>query len=114
MHIGQATGLIASLGILGLARPFIAHQNLVNLFVSNVPGPTRPIYVLGSKVLDAFPFTVLAGNVPVSFVAFSYAGRLNLVAQADPTAVPDVDVIGRGMACAWARLHAAWLRANVA
>ena len=114
MHISQATGLVASLGILGLTRPFIAHQNLVNLFVSNVPGPTRPIYVLGSKVLDAFPFTVLAGNIPVSFVAFSYAGRLNLVAQADPTAVPDVDVIGRGMACAWARLHAAWLRANVA
>src|SRR5215467_14893626 len=114
LHTNQATGLIASLGILGLARPFIAHQNLVNLFVSNVPGPTRPIYVLGSKVLDAFPFTVLAGNVPVSFVAFSYAGRLNLVAQVDPTAVPDVNVIGRGMASAWARLHAAWLSANVA
>lgn len=114
MHANQATGLIATLGILGLAQPFIARQHLVNLFVSNVPGPSRPIYVLGSRVLDAFPFTVLAGNVPVSFAAFSYVGRLNLVTQVDPAAVPDVDVIARGMARAWAQLHAAWLRANVA
>jgi diacylglycerol O-acyltransferase / wax synthase len=114
MHANQATGLIAMLGILGLARPFIARQHLVNLFVSNVPGPSRPIYVLGSRVLDAFPFTVLAGNVPVSFVAFSYVGRLNLVTQVDPAAVPDVDVIARGMARAWAQLRAAWLRTNAA
>lgn len=114
MHANRASGLIASLGILGLAQPFIARQHLINLFVSNVPGPSRPIYVLGSRVLDAFPFTVLAGNVPVSFVAFSYAGRLNLVTQVDPAAVPDVDVIARGMARAWAQLRAAWLRANVA
>ena len=108
MHTNQAAGLIALLGILGLAQPFIARQHLVNLFVSNVPGPSIPIYVLGSRVLDAFPFTVLAGNVPVSFVAFSYAGRLNLVTQVDPAAVPDVDVIARGTARAWAQLHAAW------
>jgi len=72
------------------------------------------VYVLGSRVLDAFPLTVLAGNVSVSFVALSYVGRLNLVTQVDPAAVPDVDVIARGMARAWAQLHAAWLRANVA
>jgi diacylglycerol O-acyltransferase / wax synthase len=114
MHTNRAAGLIASLGILGLAQPFIARQHLVNLFVSNVPGPSRPIYVLGSRVLDAFPFTVLAGNVPVSFAAFSYVGRLNLVTQVDPAAVPDVDLIARGMARAWAQLRAAWLRANVA
>src|SRR5215472_49028 len=114
MHANQAAGLFASLGILGLAQPFIARQHLVNLLVSNVPGPSIPIYVLGSRVLDAFPLTVLAGNVSVSFVALSYVGRLKLVTQVDPAAVPDVDVVARGMARAWAQLHAAWLRANVA
>jgi len=99
-----ATGVVAWLARVGLAQVFINRQRLVNVFVTNVPGPPVPFYVLGARVLEVYPLTAIAGNTPVCFAALSYCGRLNLVVVVDPSAAAEVDVIASGMARAWAQL----------
>ena len=64
----------------------------MDLFVTNVPGPQRPLYVLGARLLEAFPVVQVAGNVPLSVAALSYAGQLNIGIQSDPDGLPDLDV----------------------
>lgn len=60
-----------------------SHQRWVNVFVTNVPGPTAPLSLLGARVVDLVPIASPAGNVSVSFAAVSYAGSLYLSATAE-------------------------------
>lgn len=78
-------------------RMATADQKMVNLFVTNVPGPTAPLRLGGRRLLDAYPVAPLAGNVTVGVAVFSYAGELYVVVHADPDANPDVDVMAAGM-----------------
>jgi diacylglycerol O-acyltransferase / wax synthase len=69
----------------------------VDLFVTNVPGPKRPLYLLGARLLEAFPVVQIAGNVPLSVAALSYDGQLNIGIQSDPDGLPDLDVFVDGL-----------------
>lgn len=51
-------------------------QHLVGGFVTNVPGPSRPIRLAGAPVTRVWPAAVLAANVRMGMAAVSYAGRL--------------------------------------
>ncbi|GGM45147.1 wax ester/triacylglycerol synthase domain-containing protein [Dactylosporangium sucinum] len=88
----------------GLARRLGRGQRMVNLVVSNVPGPAAPVRMLGAPVLDLVPVGALAGNLAVSVLALSYAGRLVLAAVADQERFPDLPVALAGMERDWARL----------
>jgi diacylglycerol O-acyltransferase len=76
-------------------------QRMINFMVSNVPGPTHPLYVLGAKIENVVPFLPLFGNETLTFVALSYCGRLNLAFVADRAACPDATVLVRGMKETW-------------
>jgi diacylglycerol O-acyltransferase len=104
-HPTYGTAVVAWLAATGLARPFIGRQRLVNVFVTNVPGPQVPIYVLGSRIIDVMPISPLSGNVTVTFGAFSYCGRLPIVVVAD-AGCDDVDVLVSGLRRAWTELEA--------
>ena len=93
--------LMAWLATTPVAQAFITRQRLVNLFVTNVPGPPIPIYLLGARVLDVVPIVSPAGNVTTAFCAFSYAGCLYLVATVDASGFPDVDRLMEGATRAW-------------
>jgi diacylglycerol O-acyltransferase len=97
-------GLFGWLAATGLARPIINRQRMVNFFVTNVPGPRMPLYVLGARIDDVMPIPVLAGNVTLVFAALSYCGRLNLLVNADAVACPDIDALTAGMTQAWMEL----------
>ncbi len=89
---GSAPVLVfRSMGAVGLLRPFIEHQRMVQVFVSNVPGPPEPVSIAGARIVGITPMTTLAGNVTLSFLALSYAGELTVSISADPAAVPDPD-----------------------
>ena len=96
-----------SLTILRVLNRYSRHQQIVDLFVTNVPGPQRPLYVLGAGLLEAFPVVQVAGNVPLSVAALSYAGQLNIGIQSDPDSLPDLDLFTDGLCRSLEELGAA-------
>ena len=72
-------------------------QRRINLLMSNLPGPSQPMYFAGAKILEAFQIGVVQGNVAVQVGALSYAGQLNLDIVADANLVPDITVFANGM-----------------
>jgi nucleotide-binding universal stress UspA family protein len=79
-------------------------QRLVNLLVSNVPGPRDPLYVAGARIMEVFQIGAVQGNVTVNVGAFSYAGQLNLDVVADSEAVADLAIFTRGISDTLGRL----------
>jgi diacylglycerol O-acyltransferase len=73
-----------------------AHQHWVNVFVTNVPGPSAPLELLGTRIIDLVPIASPAGNVTVTFAALSYAGSLYVSATADAS-YADFSVLAEAM-----------------
>lgn len=48
----------------------------INMIVTNVPGPQIPLYLLGAKLLEAFPLVPLLENTGLGIALFSYDGKL--------------------------------------
>ena len=65
-------------------------SNAANLVVTNVPGPPVPIYMLGARLLEAYPLVPLAGKQALGVALFSYAGGLHWGFNADWDRVPDL------------------------
>jgi hypothetical protein len=93
-----------SLAATPLAQHLIARQRIVNVFSTNVAGPPSHVYLLGARVLAILPIVQVAGNVGISLCTISYAGSLHLVATADASGFPDIDVLVAGMARGWDEL----------
>jgi diacylglycerol O-acyltransferase / wax synthase len=103
-HPTYAVGAAGCLAASGLLGPFITRQRMVNLFVTNVPGPHAALYLLGARIDEVLPITNLAGNVALTFSALSYCGRLDLVVDADASAFADIDVLAEAMRRVWREL----------
>jgi WS/DGAT/MGAT family acyltransferase len=92
---GLAPPTLHSLGV-RLASQFSSHA--YNVLVTNVPGPPRPLYAMGARMLDMFPVVPLAGGQAVSIGITSYDGGMHYGLNADRDALPDVDVLAESMA----------------
>ena len=90
----------------GLARRFSRSQHFINLVESDVTGPAAPIRMLGAPVLDLVPVGGIAGNLTITFLAISYAGRIVVSVLADRDRVPDLPVVLTGMEQEWSGLRA--------
>jgi diacylglycerol O-acyltransferase len=73
----------------------------VNLFVTDVPGPTAPLWLAGARLVEAVPVAPLVQHVGLGVAALSYAGELAVSVHADGT-LTDLDVLARGMTDAFA------------
>ena len=63
----------------------------VNLMISNVPGPRRPLYLCGARVLAYHPASVISDLTGgVNITVFSYNGSLDVGVVACPDLVRDV------------------------
>ncbi|MEV7803663.1 wax ester/triacylglycerol synthase family O-acyltransferase [Microbispora sp. NPDC088329] len=63
----------------------------VNLIVSNVPGPRRPLYLCGARMLSYHPLSVVTDATGgISITCASYDDRLDFGVVACPTRLPDV------------------------
>jgi hypothetical protein len=69
----------------------------VNTVTTNVPGPQFPLYAVGRKMIEIFPFVPLAGTVRVGVAIFSYIGTLNFGVTGDYDTVPDLRVMCAGI-----------------
>jgi diacylglycerol O-acyltransferase len=101
---GLAPPTLHSLGV-RLASQFSSHA--YNVLVTNVPGPPRPLYAMGARMLDMYPVVPLAGGQAVSIGITSYDGVMHYGLNADRDALPDVDVLAEAMPEALAELKAA-------
>jgi WS/DGAT/MGAT family acyltransferase len=78
------TGLVAQLVQLA------ASTRAYNLVVTNVPGPTLPVYLLGARMTDIYPVVPLFRGQGLGIALFSYAGQLDWGFQACWEALPDL------------------------
>ncbi len=95
--------------LLALGERVAAHvgQRNVNTVTTNVPGPREPLYAAGRRMLEAFPYVPLGGNVRVGVAIYSYDGGLNFGVTGDYDTAPDLDVLCAGIETGLADLLAA-------
>jgi diacylglycerol O-acyltransferase / wax synthase len=110
----QALGAEVISGVQNFAPPTILAQasrlnfstRLFNLIVTNVPGPQFPLYVLGRKMLEAYPVAFLPQHHALAIAIMSYNGQMNFGLLGDLDALADIDVLGESIAAGLAELVA--------
>jgi diacylglycerol O-acyltransferase len=98
---GQAVGAQMLTELTGFAPPTIVaqaarlqvRQRLFNVVVTNVPGPQFPLFMLGRRLLSAFPMVPLAANQALGIAIMSYDGQLDFGLNADFDAVEDLEAV---------------------
>lgn len=90
--------------LMSLAARVVHRQPFINLIVTNVPGPQVPLYLMGGKLLEAFPIVPLTRNLTVVVGILSYDGTLNFGLWADRDAFVDLEVLAGGIDDAFAEL----------
>ncbi len=91
---GFAPPMLLALGMRLATR--VAQRN-VNTVTTNVPGPQFPLYVLGRRMLEAYPYVPLAGQVRIGVAIFSYDGRVTFGVTGDRDTTADLEVLCRGI-----------------
>src|SRR5262249_39743700 len=91
---------------LGSRAAFQLPQPLVQTVTTNVPGPRFPLFVLGRKMAEAYPYVPIGDNVRISVAIFSYLDRFSFGITADYSAAPDLDVLTKGIRRGLAELQA--------
>jgi WS/DGAT/MGAT family acyltransferase len=78
-----------------------------NLLISNVRGPTEPIYCFGAKVHTFHPYFGVQDGLGLNVVLFSYAGQLLIGIGADPDLVPGIGAFAESIVKSFGELAAA-------
>jgi diacylglycerol O-acyltransferase / wax synthase len=74
-----------------------AGQRNVNTVTTNVPGPQFPLYAAGRRMIRAFPYVPLAGQVRIGIAIFSYDGEVTFGITGDFDTTADIDVLAHGI-----------------
>jgi diacylglycerol O-acyltransferase / wax synthase len=82
---------------LGMRAAFRMPQRSLNTVTTNVPGPQRPLFLAGRRLLEAIPFVPLAGHVRVGVAIFSYDGSLKFGVTGDYDTAPDIRILCEGI-----------------
>jgi WS/DGAT/MGAT family acyltransferase len=91
---GFAPPMLLAMGMRLATR---AGQRNVNTVTTNVPGPQFPLYAAGRRLLRAFPYVPLAGQVRIGIAIFSYNGEVNFGITGDYDSTPDIDVLAHAI-----------------
>jgi diacylglycerol O-acyltransferase len=68
----------------------VERVNPVNLFISNVPGPNRPLYYAGGRLLAYYALSAISDGQGLNITVHSFDGQLHFGLLADRELVPDV------------------------
>jgi diacylglycerol O-acyltransferase len=91
---GFAPAMLLSLGLRAATR---MPQRSVQTVTTNVPGPQKPLYAVGRRMLECFPYVPLGGHVRVGVAIFSYDGGLHFGVTGDWDDAPDIGALCRGI-----------------
>lgn len=89
-------------------------QRGVAALATNVPGPSRPLSIMGCRVLAVLPVPPIAMRLRTGVAILSYADELYFGVLADFDALPDIDELVGGIRVAVSRLVAAGKRRKTA
>lgn len=64
-----------------------------NVLISNVPGPRKPMYMMGAKMQECFPLSALPPGMSLNITLYSYMEHLNVGLIACRTNLPDLTKI---------------------
>lgn len=70
---------------------------VVNVAISNVPGPRRPMYFAGIEVKEAYPVSIAAHGAALNITLQSYVNRLEFGLTACREVCPDVQSLTDGI-----------------
>jgi diacylglycerol O-acyltransferase / wax synthase len=76
-----------------MAARLAARTRVINLVVSNVPGPQVPMYIAGAKLLAQYPVMPIADSMGLSVATTSLAGTMALGITADWDILPDIEFL---------------------
>jgi diacylglycerol O-acyltransferase / wax synthase len=62
---------------------------LLNFICTNVPGPQRPLYILGRKMLTCYPYVPIGGEMGMNCAILTYNGKAFVGFTCDIPATPD-------------------------
>lgn len=92
--VSLAGGLIGMFptSVQGLAGPLASQLPITpfNLVCTNVPGPQIPLYLLGHKMLNCYPYVPVGGEMAVNCAILSYNGAVYFGFSGDVHAAPDL------------------------
>jgi WS/DGAT/MGAT family acyltransferase len=83
--------------LFSLAARLMPFQRSINIGVTNVPGPQQPLYCMGAKMLEAFPYVGAFAGAAVVVAVLSYNGALGFGLTGDREAIPDLGVLAEGI-----------------
>lgn len=78
-----------------------------NLVCTNVPGPQVPLYLLGHKMLQCYPYVPVGGEMAVNCAILSYNGTVYFGFSGDTHAAPDLRVLEKFLQQSFAELRRA-------
>jgi diacylglycerol O-acyltransferase / wax synthase len=91
---GFAPPMLLALGMRLATR---AGQRNVNTVTTNVPGPQFPLFASGRRMIRAYPYVPLGGQMRLGIAIFSYDGEVNFGITGDYDSTPDIDVLAGGI-----------------
>jgi len=105
--LAQLVDRAGSAWLTGLGVRLAERVQPYNQIVSNVPGPQYPLYVLGARMLELLPLSVLFERQGLGTTVMSYDGKLCWGMVADRDVVPDLAALARDVEAALAELRQA-------
>lgn len=99
-------GALASL--YGRSRVVDTLPILANVLISNVPGPSVPLYVDGLRMTGYWPLSIVEHGVGLNITLMSYAGNLCFGFVVAKNAVPDPSALAADLMAAFDELKASF------
>ena len=100
---GVARQALNAYGKSGLASHL---PTVTNLAISNVPGPTVPLYLAGARFLSFHPLSIIVHGVALNITVQSYVGQLDFGIVADKQALPHADELAQAIEAAFRQAQA--------
>jgi hypothetical protein len=96
-----ASRLYSQIGMANMHRP------IHNLVISNVPGPSFPLYFAGAKLIAAYPMGPIMEGAGINVTVLSYEDNIDVGFMVDRELTPDVWDLAAAVEAAYDELLAA-------
>jgi diacylglycerol O-acyltransferase / wax synthase len=90
-----------------MAARLASRTRVINLVVSNVPGPQIPLYMAGARLLAQYPIMPIAESMGLSVAVTSLAGTMAFGLTADWDTLPDIEYLSHAIEDSLAELDKA-------